>query len=79
MASKPFACECSYQIPRICDKSKFAVAEKKEGGRGEVGGANDRMWARCRRTSLRWRVTDLNVEINMRIERDESEGGGASR
>lgn len=79
MLSKLFACQSSYQIPCICDKSKFAMAEKKEGGKGEVGGANDRMWARCRRTSLRWRVTDLNVEINMRIEKDESEGGRASR
>lgn len=36
-----------------------------------VGGANDRIWARYRQNSWRWRVTDLTVEINTRLERDE--------
>lgn len=37
------------------------------------------MWARCRQSSWRCRVTDLTAEINTRIERDEGEGGRAGR
>lgn len=50
-----------------------------EGGSGrEVGGANDRIWARCRQNSRRRRVAGLTVE-NKKIKMgwDEGEGGRA--
>lgn len=47
---------CFNHFHRICGLSKFAVAEMEGGGGREVGGANDRIWARCRRNSWRCRV-----------------------
>lgn len=66
------------RVESMCDWSKFQIAEMEVGSRREVGGANDRMWARCRQNSWRCWVMSVTVKINtnMRGERVRA-GGGA--
>lgn len=44
------------------------------GSRREVGGANDRIWARCRQNS--WRCRVMSVEINTKIKEKRVRAGG---
>lgn len=62
----------------MCDWSKFEIAEMEVGSRREVGGANDRIWARCKQNSWRCRVMSVTVEKNTKMkERRERAGGPA--